>query len=83
MALTTRGPNPANFLEEVLRVLREKFQWPREPLQEATPIQVMDVVKEDPADNRILECAAEAKSDYVSPAIRIFCASGDSAISRL
>ena len=25
----------------------------------------MDVLKEDPADNRILECAAQAKSDYL------------------
>jgi predicted nucleic acid-binding protein len=27
--------------------------------------QTVDVVKADPSDNRILECAAAAKSDYI------------------
>jgi predicted nucleic acid-binding protein len=33
--------------------------------RKVTPTQAVDVVKEDPSDNRILECAAEAKSDYL------------------
>ena len=30
-----------------------------------TPAQTLDVIKEDPPDNRILECAVEAGSDYI------------------
>ena len=30
-----------------------------------TPTEVIDVVKEDPADNRILECARAAGSDFI------------------
>lgn len=30
-----------------------------------TPTQKLDAVKEDPADNRILECAVEGKSEYL------------------
>jgi hypothetical protein len=29
------------------------------------PTQAVDVIKSDPPDNRVLECAAEAKSDYI------------------
>ena len=29
------------------------------------PRQTLDVIKEDPSDNRILECAVEAGSEYV------------------
>ena len=29
------------------------------------PLQAVDVIKEDPADNRILECAAAAGSAYI------------------
>lgn len=64
------------IISEVLQVLREKFHWRPEALEEAeaqmngiarkvAPTETLDVVKEDPADNRILECAAEAKSDYI------------------
>jgi putative PIN family toxin of toxin-antitoxin system len=64
------------ILNETLRVLREKFQWSAERLQEAeedirsythhvTPTETLDVIKIDPSDNRILECAATAKSDYI------------------
>jgi putative PIN family toxin of toxin-antitoxin system len=63
-------------MEETLRVLREKFHWPEDALREVEvsiseftervkPAQVVDVIKEDPADNRILECAAAAKSDFI------------------
>ena len=30
-----------------------------------TPAQTLDVIEEDPDDNRILECAIEAGSDYI------------------
>lgn len=64
------------IIDEVLRTLRDKFRWSAERLQEAAdqmkaiakkvaPSRIVDVLKDDPSDNRILECAAEAKSDYV------------------
>jgi putative PIN family toxin of toxin-antitoxin system len=64
------------IIDEVLRTLRVKFEWSAERLQEAAdqmkaiairvaPSRTVDVLKEDPADNRILECAAEAKSEYL------------------
>jgi putative PIN family toxin of toxin-antitoxin system len=64
------------IIDEVLRTLRDKFAWSPERLQGAAdqmtaiarkvaPSQIVVVLKEDPADNRILECAAEAKSDYL------------------
>ena len=61
------------IIAEVLRVLREKFECRRKRCKKpkpriarsVTPEKAVDVVKEDPADNRILECAAEAKSDYL------------------
>jgi len=64
------------IIEEVMRVLREKFQWDGYRLHDAkqqilglakfvTPKQTLDVVKEDEPDNRILECAVEAGSDFI------------------
>ena len=64
------------ILAEVLRVLRDKFQWTSEKLDGAealiarftrrvTPTLTLDVVTEDPPDNRILECAVEAHSDAI------------------
>lgn len=64
------------ILSETLGVLRKKFQWSEEALREAeedirsytrhvTPTQTLDIIQADPADNRILECAAAAKSDYI------------------
>lgn len=63
-------------MEETLRVLREKFHWPEDALREAAanineftervrPSQLVDVIQEDPADNRILECAIAANSDFI------------------
>lgn len=63
------------ILNETPRVLREKFQWRSEALREAeddilsyaqriTPTQTLNVIKTDPPDNRILECAA-AGSDFI------------------
>ena len=64
------------IVEETIRVLRDKFQWDGYRLQDAkqqilgfarlvTPKQRLDVVKEDESDNRILECALEAGSDFI------------------
>lgn len=65
-----------DIIDEVLRVLRLKFEWPEESLAEAkaqmneighkvTPGPKVDAVAEDPTDNRILECAVAGDSDYL------------------
>jgi len=64
------------ILDETIRVLREKFEWDGYRLHDArvklagitnrvVPTQLLQVVKEDPPDNRILECAVEAGSEYI------------------
>jgi putative PIN family toxin of toxin-antitoxin system len=64
------------LLAEVHRILRDKFRWPQENLAEAAtdladftvrvfPSQDIDAVPEDPDDNRVLECAVEAKSQFI------------------
>ena len=65
-----------DILNEVGRVLRDKFNVPDEDVQafgdeirafarlvQAT--EALDVVKADPTDNRILECAVAAESETV------------------
>src|SRR6266536_1539735 len=60
------------ILAETIRVLREKFAWDGYRLHEisqslsqianrVTPQESLNVVKEDPPDNRILECAVAAR----------------------
>ena len=74
------------ILDETLRILREKFGWSEERVHGATalivgfarqvsPPQNLNVIKEDEPDNRILECAAEAGSEYI--------VSGDKDLHRL
>jgi putative PIN family toxin of toxin-antitoxin system len=64
------------IMDETIRVLREKFQWSDDRLEEArtliagftrrvVPTQKLDVVKADPDDNKIVECAVEADSEYL------------------
>lgn len=64
------------ILDEVILVLREKFRWNGYRLHHArpqivglarlvTPAQALNVVKEDEPDNRILECAVEAGSEFI------------------
>jgi predicted nucleic acid-binding protein len=64
------------ILNETIRVLREKFEWDGYRLHFTrlklasfanlvTPTQILDVIQEDPPDNRILECAVEAGSQYI------------------
>jgi uncharacterized protein len=64
------------ILEETRRVLRDKFGLAPEELsmavsrieaaaEKVTPSRTVDLVKEDPSDNRILECAEAGKSEYL------------------
>jgi len=64
------------ILNETIRVLRDKFQWNGYRLHDAreklltlghhiTPTLTLNVIKEDPDDYRILECAATAESNYI------------------
>ena len=64
------------ILDETLRILREKFGWPEERLEgvealivgfarRVSPSQTLNVIKEDDADNPILECAAESGSEFI------------------
>jgi putative PIN family toxin of toxin-antitoxin system len=65
------------ILAEVADVLqRDKFGWSRSEVnwaktkllalaEHVTPAHNVDVVKQDPDDNRILECAAAARSEYL------------------
>lgn len=63
------------IIAEVERVLRDKFKWPAEQVAQieprmaaftrrVTPTETLDVVKDDPSDNRILECAKATGSEY-------------------
>jgi putative PIN family toxin of toxin-antitoxin system len=64
------------ILDEVVTVLRDDFHWNGYRLHFArerlagmanfvVPMQRIDVIKEDPDDNRILECAVAAGSDFI------------------
>ena len=64
------------ILQETLHVLRNKFHRTEAELRDAeliitastrrvNPTQTLDIIKTDPSDNRILECAAAAKSDCI------------------
>jgi len=64
------------ILDEVLRILRGKFAWREERLHGAEILitgftrrvsssQTVRVIQEDEPDNRILECASEAGSEYI------------------
>lgn len=66
-----------DILQETARVLRRpKFGWPEEEIRQAIdqllcfaeyvePSNRVDVITEDPTDNRILECALASGSDYL------------------
>jgi putative PIN family toxin of toxin-antitoxin system len=65
-----------DIIEEVTRVLRDKFGWSKGALalfrervgdftERVTPVERLSVIKEDPTDNRILECAVAGKSEYL------------------
>ena len=63
-------------MAETIRVLRDKFHWDGYSLQDARgklltlgnfvfPVEALHVIQEDPADNRILECAVMAGSEFI------------------
>jgi uncharacterized protein len=64
------------ILEETLGVMRDKFERSAEQVEEARQAilsvadmvsegHILDIVKEDPDDNRILECALTAGADAI------------------
>jgi uncharacterized protein len=64
------------ILSELHRVLHDKFEWPESDFatverqirgfaRVVEPKQKLDVMRDDPADNRILECAVVGGSDYI------------------
>lgn len=64
------------ILDELVTVLRDDFHWEgyrlyfaREQLAKSgnlvAPVRAVRAVKEDPDDDRIIECAAEAGSDFI------------------
>ena len=64
------------IIAEVIGVLRERFGWDgyrlhaeRERIKSitrfVTPSETLHVIDYDPPDNRILECAAEADSEFI------------------
>ncbi len=67
----------AFILEEVERILREKFGWEDDRTARAVaqirrvsacvhePAERVDVIEDDPTDNRILECALEADAKFL------------------
>jgi putative PIN family toxin of toxin-antitoxin system len=74
------------IIAETGRVMHEKFGRTEERLAEfeawirsftrlVTPTQRLDVIKEDPPDNRIIECAEASGSEYI--------VSGDKDLHRL
>jgi uncharacterized protein len=64
------------LLAEILRVLQDKFLWPQARL-DALPLRLekftrrvqpaitLDMVQSDPDDNRVLECAVTAGSQFI------------------
>ncbi len=67
----------AFMLGEVDRILREKFGWEDDRVGRAVaqirrisagvhePAEPVDVIEEDPTDNRILECALAAEAEFL------------------
>jgi len=64
------------ILAEIERILREKFNWKENKIRKVlniikekaflvTPKIKISVIKEKDDDNRILECAVEAKTDFI------------------
>mgnify|MGYP001580586686 FL=1 len=75
-----------DILDEFRNVMLEKFDAPKDDVETliafliwkgnvVKPVQKLDVVKEDPDDNKFLEAALEGKADYI--------VSGDKDILRL
>jgi putative PIN family toxin of toxin-antitoxin system len=65
------------IIEETLGILRTRFRWKTAQLLGAeatiraaamvvTPTVILDVVKDDPDDDRIVECAASSRSEAIN-----------------
>ena len=75
------------IIEELLRVLRNKFSWSAPALasvsgwiarncQLVTPVETLSILADEP-DNRILECAAAANADLIVTGDRQMLALGN------
>jgi putative PIN family toxin of toxin-antitoxin system len=64
------------LVEEIRGVLEKKFHWPNTMLYEAvstlhnfcefvTPAETLNVVLEDPDDDRVLKCAKTSQSQFI------------------
>lgn len=64
------------ILLEFAKKLKEKFLWPDSDIKEVilgisefaqivVPKEIIQIIKHDLPDNRILECAKESKADYI------------------
>lgn len=64
------------ILTEITGILKRKFSWSDWQISEVikdiraistliTPTSTLSVIKEDEPDNRVLECATEAKAQYI------------------
>jgi len=64
------------ILEEYCKVLKRDFNFSKEDIEEKaelilsflkviTPSSKIEIVKEDPDDNKVIECAVESKSEYI------------------
>jgi len=65
-----------DILEEYCKILKRDFNLSQEEIKEKAevilsfskviePLANIDVIKEDPDDNKIVECALESRSDYI------------------
>lgn len=65
-----------NIIVETESVLKEKFKWSKKQISETltyikdvavviNPEISLSVIKEDPSDDKIIECAVAAKADYI------------------
>ncbi|MGH9599376.1 MAG: putative toxin-antitoxin system toxin component, PIN family [Terracidiphilus sp.] len=64
------------ILSEISRVLRDKFKWAEDAIalaleqisgftERVNPEHTINLIKDDPTDNRIIECAAAGKSEFL------------------
>lgn len=65
-----------NIIVETESLLKEKFKWSKKQISETltyikdvavviNPEISLSVIKEDPSDDKIIECAVAAKADYI------------------
>ncbi|MEE8329273.1 MAG: putative toxin-antitoxin system toxin component, PIN family [Thermodesulfovibrionia bacterium] len=65
-----------SIISEIEAILKEKFKWSKRQISETisyiknivtviNPDVSLSVVKNDPSDNKILECAVAAKANYI------------------